>query len=1086
MLHLVIGTDWTANRSNILDRISGDVKDRKGGRILLVPELISHDMERRLCVHAGPTASRYAEVLSFTRLARRVSEYTQDPGPECLDNGGRIVAMASAVRSLHSRLKAYAALETKPEFLSGLVDAVDEFKRCRITARELMAASGQTQGNLAQKLEELSLILDAYDGLCAHGKRDPRDREQYLLEQLEDSDFGENHVFYIDGFPDFTRQHLAILSHLIRVSPDVTVCVNCDCVSSSLMAFEKTGHTAAELLKCARHAGVETDIYVVPPAQGRLEPMRRLLYQGTVSEIPGLKDILVAVQADSVFQECNDVAERILELVRQGSRYREITVVCGDMQKYRDTLEMVFRRCNIPLYRSGTDTVLDHNVITALLCALDAALGGFEQRDVLHYLRCVLSELDPDLCDRVENYAITWGIRGGKWLSPWENHPDGLGEPWTDSVHRRLADLEIARQKLMLPLQLLNKGFREAKDLAGQVDALFCFMNKIHLSSRLASMAEMLDAKGDHRGAQILNQLWEILLDALEQLRDVLGSTKWEDENFTRLLTLLLGQYDVGTIPPVLDAVMCGGVSAMRCQEPKHLFVLGADEGSLPGYGGASGVLSDRERVMLRKLGVGLTGGAMEGIQAEFAEIYGVFCGARSTVTISASSQQPSFLFRRLASMTGGAVQAGGDLGSTLTDDADAALYLTGYAAGEIARDLGISDYFRVAGNRVAHSLGNVSPEGIQSIYGTALNLSASQVDRKGECRLSYFLKYGLRAKERKEARIDPAEFGTYVHAVLEDTARTVMEKGGFHQVSLEETMEIARAYSDAYAQEHFQSLDSQRTAYLFRRNGQELEMVVRELWLELSSGLFEPVDFETAFGGEDALPAISIPGASMEAALRGFVDRVDRWNANGQNYFRVVDYKTGRKEFDYCDVFNGIGLQMLLYLFALEQEGEKILGPHPVSAGVQYFPARVPLVSADGRVTDEEAEKLREKEWKRRGLLLADSLVLRAMEPENAPHRLSAVFKKDGTVSGDLADRDQLQLLRKYVFLILGNMVDDIASGHVEPDPYTRGSSHNACAFCPYAAVCGADYVEGRRNYKAMSAQRFWEEVKMEVDRHG
>ena len=100
MLHLLIGTDWTACRDEILARISRDVKAGQGGRILMVPELISHEMERQLCRTAGDTASRYAEVLSFTRLARRVSEKMEMPMPPCLDEGGRLVAMASAARSV--------------------------------------------------------------------------------------------------------------------------------------------------------------------------------------------------------------------------------------------------------------------------------------------------------------------------------------------------------------------------------------------------------------------------------------------------------------------------------------------------------------------------------------------------------------------------------------------------------------------------------------------------------------------------------------------------------------------------------------------------------------------------------------------------------------------------------------------------------------------------------------------------------------------------------------------------------------------------------------------------------------------------
>ena len=50
----------------------------------------------------------------------------------------------------------------------------------------------------------------------------------------------------------------------------------------------------------------------------------------------------------------------------------------------------------------------------------------------------------------------------------------------------------------------------------------------------------------------------------------------------------------------------------------------------------------------------------------------------------------------------------------------------------------------------------------------------------------------------------------------------------------------------------------------------------------------------------------------------------------------------------------------------------------------------------------------------------------------------------------------------------------------------YTRGSSHNACAFCPYQSVCHMDSVAGRRNYKAMTSQRFWEKIAKVVHSRG
>lgn len=1080
MLNLLLGKDWTANRDEIFRRIARDVRMEQGGRILMVPELISHEAERTLCREAGDTASRFAEVLSFTRLARRVSETVGSAAQECMDNGGRVVAMAAAARQLSSRLKAYAAVETKPEFLTELIDGIDEFKRCCITPADLQFAAQATEGGLSQKLEELSLLMEAYDSLCARGKRDPRDQMFWLLEQLEQGDFGQNHVFYIDGFPDLTRQHMAILEYLITVSPSVTVSLNCDEPDSPLLAFEKAGATAKQLLQYARRAGVEVHIEVSDEESRPLAAVRNRLFQGPV-EAGREKERLHVLRAEDPWQETMSAARQIGELIRGGCRYRDITLVYTDPAVYPDLLRMVFNRMGIPVYQSGTEDILEKSIIATVLTALDAGLSGFDQKGVLRYLRSALSPLDQDTCDLLENYAIVWGIRGNRWTAPFENHPEGLGEEWTDDARARLAELNAARALTIDPLDRMQKSFRKAQCLREQVLALYRFLEDLGLERRLDEMAAEMDAAGDNRSAQILNQLWEILMSALEQMYDVLGDTVWEAEHFSRLLRLLLSQYDVGTIPPVLDAVQAGPISAMRCHREKYLFVLGAQEGCLPGYSGSRGVLTDQERVALRALGVPLTGGAMEGIQEEFAEIYGVFCGAQEQIWVSCSGEQPSFVFRRLAELAGGTGNADPGMDYALSNPMEAGAWLAGYGLAEEAERLGIGESYREVCRRRDYAFGKVEKEHVQGLYGKTLNLSASQVDTQAECRMSYFLKYGLKAKERKEAAVDPAEFGTYVHDVLEHTAKEVMNRGGFRKVSLEETLSIAHHRSEEYARERFSQIASQRFAYLFRRNIRELDMVVEELWTELKDSGFAPKGFEVEFGGKGLNP-IEIPNSSMKALLRGFVDRVDVWQSPGSLYYRIVDYKTGKKKFDYCDVFNGIGLQMLLYLFALKHHGDDLFGEKAVPAGVQYFPARAPYLSSDGKPEEDEAAELREKEWLRSGLLLKDEAVLQAMEPGEEPVRTGYQYDKNGALSGDVADREQLELLESYVFRVLERMVADIASGNVEPNPYSRGSSHDACSFCPYGSVCHKESVEGRRNYQAMKAQKFWEELEKEM----
>lgn len=1085
MLTLVLGTDWVANTRQVLQMVGEDVARERTGTILLVPELISHEMERRLCMAAGDTASRYAEVLSFTRLARRSAEYLGTHIPPTLDKGGRIVAMASAVRQLHSKLKAYASVETKPEFLQGLLDGVDVFKRCCITPADLMAASAQTQGSLAQKLEELSLILEAYNAICQRGKMDPRDLMTWVLEELEASDFGKSHRLYVDGFPDFTRQHLAILEYFIRQDAPVVVSLPCDTPGSTAMAFEKAGATAKELLRLAQKAGIAVQTVTVPREETPTAEVSRLLFQGKIQPGQG-KDCLTVVSAQSIHAECVLAAERIMELAASGCRYRDISLVCADMGSYRGELEMVLKRCHIPVYVAGTEEVLEKSVITTVLSAMDAALGGLEQQDVLRYIKSALSPLSLEECDQLEAYVRLWNISGSRWLSPWTGHPKGLTDVWTTEDEALLEGLNGWRQQITGPLDNLRKAFSKATSVARQVQALYAFVEGIGLADRLNRLAKTLDAQGDNREAQILSQLWEILLGAMEQLYDVLGETAWDSETFTRLFRLLISQYDVGTIPPVLDGVTAGPVSAMRCQESRHLILLGASEGSLPGYTGSTGILSDRECDALRSLGMPLTGGAMEGIQAEFGEIYGVFCGCRETMWVSCSGGQPSFVCRRLGELAGGMESPGEGLGAALTDPQEAAAYLAGRNGKTQAQDLGLTeDYNRVL-QQLSFNLGTVKREQIQGLYGKSLNLSASQIDLQAQCRLAYFLKYGLKIRERKPAQVDPAEFGTYVHWVLEQTVNTVMDRGGFHEVSLEDTLEIAREAAESYGKTHFSQLDSQRLRYLFQRNDQELFWIVRELWEELQASAFAPAGTEVGFGGDGDLPPVPVSGRAMEAQLRGFVDRVDVWQEGPNRYFRVVDYKTGKKDFDYCDIYNGLGLQMLLYLFSLEEQGKSLLGDNPHGVGVQYFPARAPLMTSDGMLTDEEARQQREKLWKRKGLLLEDMGILQAMEPETPPKRLSYKCNKEGELSGDLASREDLKTLRDYVFSLVGQMVDTIAAGEVAPNPYTRGESHNVCRFCPYGALCHPAQVEGRRNYKAISSKEFWEAVAQEVEKHG
>ena len=218
-----------------------------------------------------------------------------------------------------------------------------------------------------------------------------------------------------------------------------------------------------------------------------------------------------------------------------------------------------------------------------------------------------------------------------------------------------------------------------------------------------------------------------------------------------------------------------------------------------------------------------------------------------------------------------------------------------------------------------------------------------------------------------------------------------------------------------------------------------------------------------------------------VTVSVSGFVDRVDGWEKDGRLYLRVVDYKTGRKSFDLTDVWNGLGLQMLLYLFTLEEEGRALYGKEIVPAGVLYLPARDAVVAGSRSMTEEERRRRVDAALRRKGLVLDDPEVLEAMERPGGegirflPLRLS----KSGAVSGEaLVSAERLGRLQRHTQRILREIGAELAAGNIAADPFWRGPDHNACQWCDYAAACHFEEGRGgdrRRYLSSVKGEDFW-----------
>jgi ATP-dependent helicase/nuclease subunit B len=281
-------------------------------------------------------------------------------------------------------------------------------------------------------------------------------------------------------------------------------------------------------------------------------------------------------------------------------------------------------------------------------------------------------------------------------------------------------------------------------------------------------------------------------------------------------------------------------------------------------------------------------------------------------------------------------------------------------------------------------------------------------------------------------------------------------------------------------------SEQSQRFQYLFRRLLRSVQAVVDNVAEELLSAQFKPLSFELGFGRGKDLPPVELTVDDVTISISGFVDRVDGWVHDGRLYLRVVDYKTGRKSFDLTEVWNGLGLQMLLYLFTLEERGVAVSGVRVAGAGVLYLPARDAVIRGSRTMSDQERQKKLDKELTRSGLVLDRPEVIQAMEQagEGGYRFLPLkVSKTTGTITGDaLATAEQLGKLGRHIQRILGDICQELARGDISADPFWRGPEKNACRYCDYAAAC--QFEEGRRGdcrrwLPSVGAQEFWENLK-------
>ena len=338
-----------------------------------------------------------------------------------------------------------------------------------------------------------------------------------------------------------------------------------------------------------------------------------------------------------------------------------------------------------------------------------------------------------------------------------------------------------------------------------------------------------------------------------------------------------------------------------------------------------------------------------------------------------------------------------------------------------------------------------------------------------------------MKAKPYEPALFRPNDVGTFIHAVLEQTARAVKARGGFAAVDDETLRAIVESAIEDYIASSLGGFSekTERFRHLFGRLRRDAWQIVHDMADELRRSDFEPLDFELNFADAASLPPVLLGEGEEQMQLIGIADRVDGWLHDGRLYLRVVDYKTGRKSFSLGDVWYGMGLQMLLYLFALSTDGEGRYG-HPIEpAGVMYVPARSAMAALDGEGTDEEIAAFLQKEARRSGLVLDDPALIEAWEKGEDKRYIPLKFRSGKPAADSAASAERMGLLYRHIRKTLGGMAAELRRGAIAADPYLRPSRESACDNCDYRDAChfsDGEAGESSRYLPKLSAERVWE----------
>ncbi len=1094
MITLLFGPFGSGKTTQIAHQIK---KDLEAGihTFLIVPEQETVQTEHTMLELLPPSAQIQLEVLNFSRLYNRVCREYGGLSYRYITKPIRHLLMWQNIKELAPLLEAYADVNSvDTSFAEVMLSAVDECKACGISPSELEKTALKLSSDmpLARRLRDLALIYASYDRLVSENYTEAADDLSRLYELLKKENFFSHTHVYVDSFTSFTAVEHRILECIFAQANEVTVTVplsNASCKDISTAGIRASMEKL--IVSANRHGGYKERIL-----QGNRRatfPMLSYLAENiwrldvSAKEDAMLNDGSIHMEiCDTPYAEAEAAAAHILMLLQKGERCRDIAVLMRDPEQYRGILEPALDKCGIPYFFSEKNDLCSLPPIKLLLSALQIKQYHWQKSDIISHVKTGMYDFSTRSVDLFEEYINTWNLHGTRFYeADWTMNPDGFAE----TISPRGQDILTAANEIRRCLTEILETFfillDAAEHVADMCRAVYRYLTDIGLEDRLYALAKAEADRGNYKEARELQALYGVMLNTLADIAEAMPEEKLTTEEFSSILKTVFRETDIGTIPTSVDEVTVGSAAMLRVSNPKHVFVLGLCEGIFPAAVTDHGIFNTVDRDLLSELGMELSSHADIRSSDELMYVQRAFaapsCGLwlfTSVAELNGKSLSPSLPFTRVCALFPSLRPhryAGNDL-HYLAGGATSAVShlraLEGTSEGLSLRHA-LSEHMPFLKTMSAASASDpicrVDANISAKTMGDRIRFSSSRFESYVSCPFQYYCNYVLGLREKQQANFRTSHMGTFIHYILEQLLRFATEsdengKLPDDEILIQKAEETVEQYIHRICPDELKQ--SKRLRHLYTRLKRLSLLMVRNIVEEFSHSEFRPVFFELSTNGRDGNPPPMefVLEDGCHVSFAGIIDRVDLLRKDGEVYIRIVDYKTGTKDFSLEDIGHGINIQMLLYLFTLcRSENSDFArslgleeGQAPTPAGIVYLSANIPVVKADNYESEDEILEQAADSLKRSGLLLGEEDILRAMNSDFSPKFLAGIRKnkEDLLVGKAMTDREGFAALYKQIQDTVETVTKKMRQGIADAAPISYHAK-DPCSYCKMRPIC-------------------------------